>query len=418
MAKNVVELHNKQLEKYSDSLNEFVQKLGIPIDVFQNCDDRIAVISNLESIVYKIEKHKLQHANYISKFIASISVGLFDSALNYLWNETILNIRNKIIQYDINYFLEQSSLSENSKLQIKSDEDLSKLNDYELLKGARDIDLLSEVGYKQLEHIRYMRNEMSAAHPNNNGLKPFQMLSFLETCISEVICSQESEIALKVKKLLGNIKKQAMSKSEIENISAFIQAQPSRKVISLALGLFGIYTDKNTPKFVVDNINILYPYVWNNLKDSAKYKIGIKIGEYTAHADSYRSSKGKELLEHVNNGMSYLCEENKIVEFKRGLEELIVTHNSFNNFYTEPTYVNKIKQLVGDKFFIPKDIETEYVFTIINVFLGNGCGISWEANEIYLFLIENFTENQIKLAIQSILEDEINRKLEFSQIAR
>ncbi|EDO6909731.1 hypothetical protein FW106_07600, partial [Campylobacter coli] len=47
-----------------------------------------------------------------------------------------------------------------------------------------------------------------------------------------------------------------------------------------------------------------------------------------------------------------------------------------------------------------------------------GCGISWEANEIYLFLIENFTENQIKLAIQSILEDEINRKLEFSQIAR
>ncbi|EAK4945650.1 hypothetical protein CGP40_09820, partial [Campylobacter coli] len=134
--------------------------------------------------------------------------------------------------------------------------------------------------------------------------------------------------------------------------------------------------------------------------------------------DSYRSSKGKELLEHVNNGMSYLCEENKIVEFKRGLEELIVTHNSFNNFYTEPTYVNKIKQLVGDKFFIPKDIETEYVFTIINVFLGNGCGISWEANEIYLFLIENFTENQIKLAIQSILEDEINRKLEFSQIAR
>ncbi|EAJ4015446.1 hypothetical protein FU541_07305, partial [Campylobacter jejuni] len=82
MAKNVVELHNKQLEKYSDSLNEFVQKLGIPIDVFQNCDDRIAVISNLESIVYKIEKHKLQHANYISKFIASISVGLFDSALN------------------------------------------------------------------------------------------------------------------------------------------------------------------------------------------------------------------------------------------------------------------------------------------------------------------------------------------------
>ncbi|PCM54067.1 hypothetical protein CP502_15445, partial [Campylobacter sp. BCW_8712] len=98
MAKNVVELHNKQLEKYSDSLNELVQKLGIPIDVFQNYNDRIIVIVNLENILSRIEKHKLQQANYISKFMASISVGLFDAALNYLWNETILNIRNKIIQ--------------------------------------------------------------------------------------------------------------------------------------------------------------------------------------------------------------------------------------------------------------------------------------------------------------------------------
>lgn len=417
MAKDIVTIHNQQLEKYSHSLQEMVQKLGIPIDVFQKYDDRIAVIRNLENIVSSIEKHKLQHANYISKFIASISVGLFDAALNYLWNETILNIRNKIIQYDINYFLEQSSLNESDKRQIKSDEDLSKINDYELLKGARDIDLLSDVGYKQLEHIRYMRNEMSAAHPNINILDAYQMLSFLSICIKEVICSQESEIALKVKKLLGNIKKQAMSQHEIEEISAFIKTQPHRKVSSLAFGLFGIYTDKDTPKFVIDNINILYPYVWNNLEDNIKYKIGIKIGEYTAHADSYRGVKGKELLENVK-GMSYLCEENKIVEFKRGLEELIMAHHSFNNFYTEPTYANKIKQLVGDKFLIPKDIETEYVFTIIDVFLGNGHGISWEADEAYLFLIENFTENQIKLAIQSILEDRINRKLEFSLTAK
>lgn len=413
MKKNIVEVHNKQLEKYSGSLNELVQKLGIPTNVFQNYDDRIVIIGNLENIISKIEKHKLEHANYISKFIASISVGLFDAALNYLWNETILNIRNKIIQYDINYFLEQSSLSENSKLQIKSDEDLSKLNDYELLKGARDIDLLSEVGYKQLDHIRYIRNEMSAAHPSDNGLEPYQMLSFLEICIKEVICSQESEIALKVKKLLGNIKKQTILKSEIEEISTFIQTQPNRKVASLALGLFGIYTDKNTPKFVVDNINILYPYVWENLEDSAKYKIGIKIGEYAAHADSYKSSKGKELLENVNNGMSYLCEESKIIELKKELESLIAAHNAFNNFYNEPYYAKKIENLAGKQFNIPKNIEYEYVLTIVNVFLGNRYGISLEANVIYLLLIKNFTEIQMKLAIQSILDEDINRKLQY-----
>ena len=79
-------------------------------------------------------------------------------------------------------------------------------------------------------------------------------------------------------------------------------------------------------------------------------------------------------------------------------------------------FINCITSI--DKFLIPKDIEAEYVFTIIDVFLGNGHGISWEADEAYLFLIENFTENQIKLAIQSILEDRINRKLEFSLTAK
>ncbi|EPM2325442.1 hypothetical protein ACTK3G_001200 [Campylobacter jejuni] len=115
--------------------------------------------------------------------------------------------------------------------------------------------------------------------------------------------------------------------------------------------------------------------------------------------------------------MSYLCKEHKIVELKKELENLINAHNAYDNFYKEPYYAKKIENLVGKKFDIPKNIEYEYVLTITNVFLGNGCGISWEANEIYLFLMENFTENQIKLAIQSILEDEINRKLEFSKIA-
>ncbi|EDP4964733.1 hypothetical protein FXA47_03895 [Campylobacter jejuni] len=418
MAKNVVELHNKQLEKYSDSLNELVQKLGIPIDVFQNYNDRIIVIVNLENILSRIEKHKLQQANYISKFMASISVGLFDAALNYLWNETILNIRNKIIQYDISYFLEQSSLNENNKRQIKSDEDLSKLTDFDLLKGVKEIDLLSETGYKKLNYIREMRNEMSAAHPNNNALNAYDMLSHLQTCIDEVICSKESEIAIKVKKFLGNIKKNSLSELEIIEIGAFIENQSDKKINALALGLFGIYTDENTANFVIDNIDALYPYIWNNLKDEIKYKIGIKIAEYSANGDNNRSAKGKELLKNVDDGMSYLCKEHKIVELKKKLENLINAHNAYDNFYKEPYYAKKIENLVGKKFDIPKNIEYEYVLTITNVFLGNGCGISWEANEIYLFLMENFTENQIKLAIQSILEDEINRKLEFSKIAR
>ena len=41
---------------------------------------------------------------YISKFIAACGAGLFDAAINFLWNETVVNLRNKVIRFDMDYF--------------------------------------------------------------------------------------------------------------------------------------------------------------------------------------------------------------------------------------------------------------------------------------------------------------------------
>ena len=43
---------------------------------------------------------------------------------------------------------------------------LSQIDDYKLLEAANKIKLVSDIGFKQLIHINYMRNHASAAHPN------------------------------------------------------------------------------------------------------------------------------------------------------------------------------------------------------------------------------------------------------------
>ena len=57
-----------------------------------------------------------------------------------------------------------------------------------------------------LDNIKFMRNWASAAHPNQIELTGLQLISWLETCIKEVISLPLSNITIEIRKLLYNIK--------------------------------------------------------------------------------------------------------------------------------------------------------------------------------------------------------------------
>lgn len=42
-----------------------------------------------------------QRAYYLTKFTVAIAVGLFDGALNYLWDETISSLRRLVSRVDL-----------------------------------------------------------------------------------------------------------------------------------------------------------------------------------------------------------------------------------------------------------------------------------------------------------------------------
>jgi hypothetical protein len=48
---------------------------------------------NLPLTMGRISSEIKKDANYLSKFVASSGIGLFDAALNYLWNEVVLSLR-------------------------------------------------------------------------------------------------------------------------------------------------------------------------------------------------------------------------------------------------------------------------------------------------------------------------------------
>ena len=95
------------------------------------------------------------------------------------------------------------------------------------------------------------------------------------------------------------------------------------------------------------------------------------------------------------------------------LDNLMMAHNSFNNFYNEPSFARQLRAVVGNHGIIPPKMNFQYVKAIVSVFLTNGSGEVWAANPIYIELIKNFDAKQSFIALISFTDEFIKSKLQF-----
>lgn len=86
-------------------LTGYLDSLGLPSkNVLVPPTERWRVSLNLPDAIELIDNGDRVNATYISKFVAAVAAGLFDAALNFLWNETVANLRLKVARFDLDYF--------------------------------------------------------------------------------------------------------------------------------------------------------------------------------------------------------------------------------------------------------------------------------------------------------------------------
>ena len=399
-----------ELEIYQESMTIIFERLNLPYrDIFVPVKDRKTIFANIEALLEGIEVKDREKSYYISKFLAAVSCGLFDAALNYMWDETISILRKKIKNYDMDYFFDQ--LQRYAEKRTKKEIELDSISDQDLIEGAMKIELISEEGYKQLDLIRYMRNYASAAHPNQNELDAFQLMGWFKVLIKEVILITEPNIVVNIKQLLNNIKVNRIeTEKQAKEVTSFLGKAPKIQINNLCRGLFGIYTRLDTNQVSIDNIKILLPYIWDFVDDDTKSELGIKYANFITINDKNRAEKAKEFLSICHNGLQFLTDNIKIIEIEEILDELYETHYAFDNFYNEPFFARKLERIVGDMG-VPKEISKKYVLILINVAITNGNGVSINADPIYFKLIRDFDAYQTSIAILSFNDKKISSKL-------
>ncbi|MGQ7792982.1 hypothetical protein ACUN0C_11285 [Faunimonas sp. B44] len=89
----------------------------------------------------------------------AVASGLFNAAINYVWNAAVVELRDKVRRFGINVVpqvLDDKSLDEETLLDLK---------DAELLDLCRKLNLIGDDDFFFLDQCRATRNSFSVAHP-------------------------------------------------------------------------------------------------------------------------------------------------------------------------------------------------------------------------------------------------------------
>jgi hypothetical protein len=404
------------VNQYSLQLLEYIGDLGLPTEgILVPVKERRKVITNLPEIVETLTAKCRREAMYISKFVAACAGGLFDAALNYLWDETVVNLRAKVVRFDLAYFYASAIESEEQRKSFKSEDDLVNLDEWQLIRGCRQTGILSEIGFKHLDYIRDMRNWASAAHPNHAQLTGLNLISWLETCIREVLIKEPEGPGVEARTLLHNLRNESLSEDDVPAIEAGLQRLPDAIVLSILRTVLGMFVDPKIENRVKENIRLVARAIWGVSSEDARNEAGLRYATYSANGDVTRKAAAKEFLQGVR-GLGYLPPDSLAVELNEQLDNLWAAHFAFSNYSNEVPHAKSIVKFVPKSGSVPKAVLPKYVKTILLCRIGDatyGDGVSRGAKPYYDKLISMMQEREILEVAKLISDSDFSSKLQF-----
>ncbi len=410
--KSLVPVANRAVGSFAAGVTKYLEGVGLPSEgVLADEEERLTALRTAVGLLNRLDEKQLADGLYISKFVAACGAGLFDAALNFIWDEVVLRLRQRVSRFDLGYFYDTAVRNAEARKNFQTEDDLSNLSDADLLQGSLKCGMLSDIAHKHLDYIREMRNWASAAHPNSAQLTGLQLVSWLETCIKEVIQKEPEGPVLEVRRLLSNLRTQTLGAPNVNAITASIRRLPNPLVSALLRSTFGLYCDPRQEVRIRNNVQLIAQALWQHAPESAKSEVGLMYASYSANADIDRRECAHEFLEHVN-GLTCLPEGDLALEMQHRVQQLEAVHDAMNNFYNEPAAARDLRRLVSTDGQIPPQVIDEYVRVLVRCRIGNPWGVSRAAVPIYDEMLELFQEIQMKSLIRAVALPQISSRLE------
>lgn len=372
------------------ALDQLTQSLGISRTVLASAEEIEYAWRDLPRELREIPE--FLRGELIARMCVAVSTGLFDGAMNYIWNAAILHLRQKIRNFGLPVVaqIRQSDFEEKHLLELQ---------DSRLLELCLKLNIVDEDGFFFLDQCRDVRNNFSAAHPTLGKVNDREFTTFLNRCVRYALADSASPRGVDIGAFISAIKGPRFNHSQsaiwIRRLTETHDAQ--RQMLTIMA--HGIYCDPNTPEQARQNsidicaglVNIFTAAIRSELINNHTELVA--KGYQEKHVASLNFFERLGLLGLLNES-----EQHHI--FSRAVDRLWTVHNGMNNFYNEPAFAERLLEL-SLQGAIPETVHEEYVQTVACCRIGNGYGISNAAVSSYNQMIQNFSPREIATLIRS-----------------
>lgn len=326
----------------------------------------------------------------IARMCVAVSTGLFDSAINYIWNATVLHLRQRIRDFGRSVVAQilQKDFEERH---------LIELQDSQLLELCLKLNLVTEDGFFFLNQCRDTRNNFSAAHPTIGKINDREFTTFLNRCVRYALSDESSPRGVDIGSFITAIKAARFTDGQrdvwVQRLDATHDAQRQ-----LLFGMVhGIYCDPASPEPARLNALDLCTACQARFTAAVKSDLVNRHSDYLANGDTPRHSASQQFFERLGL-LSLLNEAERHALISREVQRLWTIHQGMNNFHNEPPFAKRLKEL-SEQGPIPETAQEQFVQVVISCYIGNGYGVSWAAEPCYESMVRSFSPREVNLLI-------------------
>lgn len=371
------------------ALTALTASLGIPRTVLASDEEIQYAWRDLPRELREIPVHL--RGELIARMCVAVSTGLFDGAMNYIWNAAILQLRTKVRNFGLPIVaqIQQSDFEEKHLLELQ---------DSRLLDLCLKLNLVNEDGFFFLDQCRDIRNNFSAAHPTLGNVNDRQFTTFLNRCVRYALADASSPTGVDIGAFISAVKGARFNANQCTVwVQRLANTHDAQRQMLVGM-IHGIYCDPNTSE--PPRLNSLD--IGNALKASftaaLRSDLVNKHSEYAAKGDEPRHTASLQFFEKLGL-LTLLNESEQHAVFYRAIDRLWNVHNGMNNFYNEPPFAERLLEL-SSQGAVPETVQEQFVQVVVCCNVGNGYGISRAAATSYDQIVKSFSPREIATMIR------------------
>lgn len=371
------------------TLDQLTTALGVPRDILASAGEIETAWTNLPGVLKKIPP--ALRTEGMARMCVAVASGLFDSAINYIWNSSVIELREKVKRFGLNV-VEQITGKSNF-----DDQALLDLKDAELLSLCLKLNLITEDGYFFLDHCRDIRNNFSAAHPVVGKIDDHEFIGFANRCAKYALGNEHNPVGVDIAAFMVAIKGGKFSVEQKNQWVQRIGKTHEAQQYLLFGSLHGIFSDPSSNEEARVNSLAIAAEFAPHFTPKARSDLINRHHDYIAKGDEKRHKASQQFFEKL--GMLALLGEHEVHSLlSNASKRLMAVHQAYDNFYNEPPFAERLLQL-SQQAAIPDTVKDELVTTVVTCAIGNPYGVSNAAVPYYKKMIKGFSPSEVEIML-------------------